>query len=518
MNTQKIGSLVALIAVVIIGSFIFGSAAAQQDVLFIGSSVAIAFVLTIFVALGRSTWIVIPIFSMWGGQVPALPLPFSVSNLAIIFAVGAWTLHLLTRKETFGWRFKRLDIAVGLVMFTVVLAFIRNPVGLKVFGNTELIGGRPYFEVLMALVAYVMLSSIKPNIQWFNRIPVINLVTAGLLAIGGGVAFFVPDVGMVLYHIYSGFMPNIATESMSTADAESVSVGRSAFLSPISLVIVYFLYAHRPPIQSALPTKPLGFAALLFAVACGLASGFRSLFGAHGACFFLASMVWSGFRGAFLALFLALVVVGLVSGSSYFVTYPDQIERSLSFLPGDWEQWVVQTGTDSTDWRVEMWEEALYGDGIKNKYLGDGFGVSRAEMEYYQTQTLLGQATPADSQRYYLLTGSLHSGPITAIRFVGALGLLIYLILAISVAVGFTKLWRLCIRRREKILVGFFALPALYHPFYFLLIFGSYDNDLPKLLISAGLLVLCRNLLSQIQREDENRENEEGPNSSEAFT
>ncbi|MDA8875946.1 hypothetical protein N9H94_00800, partial [Akkermansiaceae bacterium] len=275
----------------------------------------------------------------------------------------------------------------------------------------------------MALVAYIMLSSIRPNLEWFNRIPVISLVAAGLLAIGGGVAFFAPSVGMVLYQFYSGFMPNMTSESMSMANTEAVSVGRSAFLSPISLVIVFFLYAHRPPIQSALPTKPLGFAALVFAVACALASGFRSLFGAHGACFFLASMVWSGLRGALLTIFLALVVVGLISGSSYFITYPDQIERSMSFLPGDWEQWVADSGTDSTEWRVEMWEVALKGDGIRNKYIGDGFGISRAEMEYFQTKKLLGQATPEDTQRYYLLTGSLHSGPITAIRFVGVLGL-----------------------------------------------------------------------------------------------
>ena len=155
-----------------------------------------------------------------------------------------------------------------------------------------------------------------------------------------------------------------------------------------------------------------------------------------------------------------------------------------------------------------MWEEAMYGKGIRNKWLGDGFGISQSEIDYFQEKELAGTATTEDQHHFHILVGTLHSGPLTAIRFVGVVGLILYLLLAISIAVGFTKLWRSCIRYRENIMVGFFALGALYHPFKFIFIFGSYDVDFPKLLVSAGLLVLCRNLVSS-QREKEAKKAQE---------
>ena len=509
MNSQKIGSLIAIIAVIIIGSSILGSAAAQGDFIELGVFIVIVCAVVVFTIFGQSSWVLVPVFILWDGSVPILPLPFSVSNLAIAFAISTWILHLLTRREVFRWEFKKIDILIGLALFTVLLSFARNPVGVRALGDSELVGGRPYFEVLMAFGAYLMLCSIKPDLGWFNRIPTLTILAAVGLAVGGAVAFFVPGVGIYLYQFYTGFTPNVdALMGESPAPGGDREIGRSGYLTPLSMALVYYLYAKRPPIQNALPTNPRAFLTLLVSGLCALLSGFRSVLGAQGVLFILGSTVWSGMRGFLFTVMGGLLMIAGIYFSSTLITFPDKIQRAVSFLPGDWDERVTRSGKESSEWRIEMWDEALFGTGIRNKVLGDGFGIAQREIDYFERKKLANSLSNKDTQRFNVLVGSLHSGPLTAVRYVGVVGLILYLLLAFAIAVGFTKLWRSCIQYRENIMVGFFALGALYHPFKFIFIFGSYDLDFPKLLVSAGLLVLCRNLVSS-QREKEAKEVQE---------
>lgn len=511
MNSQKIGSLIAIVALIIIGSVVLGSSAAKGDLLQLGGFIVIVVSVALFVILGKNTWVLIPVFLLWDGRIAILPLPFSVSNLAIIFSVGVWLLNVLTRKEIIRSKYTKIDILVGLTLCSVFLSFVRNPVGIRALGETDLVGGRPYFEVAMALVAYVMLSSIRPDLRWFNRIPILSVGAAAIIAVGGAAAFLVPQLGIYMYQFYSGFMPNMEEFRSSGRDGgQFYGVGRAGYLTPLSITLIYYLYAKRAPIKNVLPRYPWGFMGMLVAAICALLSGFRGVLGAQGAYFLLGSAVWSGIRGFLMTIATAIVMISAISFSSTLVTYPERIQRAVSFLPGDWDDRVVRSGQESTDWRVEMWEEAMYGTGIRNKWLGDGFGILQSEIDYFQEKELAGTATTEDQHHFHILAGSLHSGPLTAVRYVGVVGLILYLLLAISIAVGFTKLWRSCIRYRENIMVGFFALSALYHPFKFIFVFGSYDLDFPKLLVSAGLLVLCRNLVSSEQeREAKNAQEEE---------
>lgn len=502
MESKKLLSLVILVAVLIIGSFFLGSAAAQQEFVEMGIFVIVSILLWIIVTLGKNTWIVIPIFLGWSGKVSILPLPFSVSNLAIMFALGMWFLHLGTRKETFNWTFKKFDILIFAVLAFLILAFFRNPVGIRALGGTDLIGGRPYVEVLIALGAYIMLCGTTPDRVWFDRIPVLTIIAGVILAIGGAVAFFIPQVGIYLYQFYTGFVPDM-TEFIgdTSSSGESQSVGRSTFLGILSSALVYYLYATKPPISNALPTNPLRMLLLTVSLVATLLSGFRGSLANQGGVFIIATVAWSGMKGVILTIVIATVVVVTIFFASVTVELPYQVQRVASFLPGDWDQKVVRSSKESTEWRVEMWREALYGDGIRNKWLGDGFGIKASEIAYHNKQKMMGTMSKDDDQRFHVLNGSLHSGPLTAVRYVGGVGLFFYLLLAVSVAVGYAKLWKMCINLNEMLIVGFFAIPAIYHPFAYTFLFGAFERDFPRLLISAGLLVMCTNLANARIRE-----------------
>ncbi len=508
MNSKSILAVAALAVTIILGSFILGSAVAQVDLIKLGGFVVAVVAIGLFIILKKNVWILIPIFFSWSGNVGILPIPFSVSNLSIMFCLAVFGLQVGTRRERIRWRPGTIDFFIGLVLVSVMISFVLNPVGIRAFGSTGLVGGRPYFEVIVGLLGYIMLCSVRPNADWLNRAPVFTMIMAAVMAVGGTIAFFIPQTGIILYQFYSGFLPDVKELLGGNELDKGTGVGRSGYLSPLAVSLAYFIYAKRAPIANLSPTHTKSLLGLMIAAVLSLLSGFRGVLGGQGIFFVIASTAWQGFRGFLLTIMIAVVALSGIYFISATVTLPDRIQRPLSFLPGEWDRRVKDTGSESTDWRVGMWEEALYGDGIQNKVLGDGFGIRSTEVSYYRKRLAMRQISTQEEQQYYILTGNLHSGPLTAIRYVGVIGFILYTILIIYIAVRFFRLWRSCINRREAVLVGFFALPATYLPLKYLFVFGSFNVDFPQSLITAGMLVLCQNVITTM-RTNQNNESEE---------
>jgi hypothetical protein len=330
---------------------------------------------------------------------------------------------------------------------------------------------------------------------------VFTVIMAAVMAVGGTIAFFIPQTGIILYQFYSGFLPDVKELLGGNELDKGTGVGRSGYLSPLAVSLVYLIYAKRAPIANLSPTYAKSLLGLIIAAVLSLLSGFRGVLGGQGIYFVIASTAWQGFKGFLFTIMIAVVALSGIYFISATVTLPDRIQRPLSFLPGEWDRRVKDTGSESTDWRVGMWEEALYGNGVRNKVLGDGFGVRSAEVEYFREKQAMRNISTQEQQQYYILTGNLHSGPLTAIRYVGVIGLILYTLLILYIASGFVRLWRSCIHRREAVLVGFFALPAAYLPIKYMFVFGSFNIDFPQSLITAGMLVLCRNVISEMREQ-----------------
>lgn len=207
--------------------------------------------------------------------------------------------------------------------------------------------------------------------------------------------------------------------------------------------------------------------------------------------------------------FLGVLFVAALITLQSFIPLPDKVQRSFAFLPGNWDQKVEREAEGSVDWRVEMWEDILYGDNIKNWWIGDGFGFPQSEVEYFGYLYRTKQISPQQLAEYYLITGGLHSGPLSAAKFVGVIGGILYLILAFMVIAGYIKLWKLLAGYESltqlRTSVAFFGITAFYVPFKFVFVYGAYQNDLGPLIVSAGLY----RLIASVVRQEINRVHEE---------
>lgn len=511
MNTQKTFTLATVLVVVVLGSIFLGSAVGRQDTMTAIIAVSVIVVILIFVGLGDNIWVLVPVFAIWSGHIPLLPLPFSVSNLAVGFGVFAWSLALAARRQSWNFHFTGIDIILLSIVAILAAGYFRNPIGVAAFSNGSNIGARPYIEVGIALAGYVMLSSQRARITIVEKLPRWALISAVVIGLGGMIAFLVPPIGIVMYQFYTGFLPNMSAV-LDPYGGNDAAVGRTSYTRAMAIAGAAYVGARCCPLFLVNPRK-WGLAALFgIAVLAALVSGFRSAFVAVGFYFVFASWLWLRGRGILVCVAVAVLGIGTIAIVQQLVPVHERIQRTLSFVPANWDRSVIEDAEGSTEWRLEMWETVLEGDNIKNWWIGDGFGFPRSEMEYFSFLQRTNSATPEQMAEYYTITGDLHSGPLSAIKFAGVFGLILYVILAIAIAVQYVRLWgKLSIYGTSEGLrftIGFFTIIAAYVPLKFLFIYGAYNNDLAPLILSAGMYRLLKTVCEE--HIEESRDLEEG--------
>lgn len=488
MDSKKLTLAITFIVVIIVSIFL-GSAVGRSDQTTPMVAITILVVLLLIASLGEGTWVLIPIFAAWSGQISVLPLPFSVSNLVVFLTAFVFMLSIATRRQTWNYKAEAIDVVLGLTLALLAIGYMRNPVGVAALTSGSNVGGRPYAEVGIAFVAYLVLAGQDARASLIAAIPRWVLISTALLAVGGGIATALPAAGVVLYQFYSGFMPDLA--DVIDPYSQQEGIGRLELLRPLAFALTAYVGAKCNPLRLFRVENWWLVGLLAVALAMSLISGYRSALVAITFYFVCASWLW--LRGAGLAIcgFLGIGFLAAIIMVQSFIPLPDRVQRSMSFLPGPWDDRVVRSAEGSTEWRLEMWEIVLEGDNIKNWWIGDGFGFPRSEYEYFGYLQMSGQISSHQLAEYYLITGSLHSGPLSALKFAGVIGGVFYVVLAVMIFVGYVKLWNSLqwypSLGNLRVTVGFFTILASYVPFKFVFIFGAYNNDLSTLIISAGV-------------------------------
>jgi hypothetical protein len=195
--------------------------------------------------------------------------------------------------------------------------------------------------------------------------------------------------------------------------------------------------------------------------------------------------------------FLKVVIIVSIGGicgvllSYSTINLPWTFQRTLSFLPGNWDPTAIEAAKDSSEWRYEMWRVALSSDRyIHNKVFGDGFGVSRSDYDKMVDAMMGGVGFVGESvtQERFMVSGQFHSGPVSSIRFVGYLGLILFLILLILLARYSYRTILVSVNTDFQFISLFIGIPILIYPIFFLFVFGAYEMDIINSLFYAGML------------------------------
>jgi len=449
------------------------------------------------VLLGKKIWMLLPFMT-------ALNLTLSIPGtpttllLAQALFVGFAGLLFLMRRLPFKIAFTELGFWTLLLCLCVAQTYARNPVGLNIFGGAS-VGARPYAIFAAALVSSVLLSALiipAKDLRWILRLSILGgLINFAMLAVG----YFIPRVG-VWYGAVAANAGNTNIQQQGQYGVETAS--RIGFLGTAGRNLSLWVSSFVSPIRACF--HPIWAPLVLLSFTFAAFSGFRNEIGAVGLTYLIAIAYRGGIISVFIASVTLVMGIVLLALVNLLAPLPGNIQRSLSFLPGTWEQSYVDDAEGSTEWRVDMWEEALLTDyWIKNKILGDGLGMTSQELNYIRSfgdgftgaQSIATSNKLSLQQEFMMATGNYHSGPVSTIRAIGYLGLLVLLLAQIRLAV---HAHRQIMRARNTewfpltLLIG---IPIIWTPIFFTFVFGDFGVAVAGFLMGAAMIRVLENNL-----------------------
>ncbi|MEI6070651.1 MAG: hypothetical protein WCS31_02580 [Verrucomicrobiae bacterium] len=488
----------ALICALFLGMFV-----AQGKFRDLGLIIVVVGLFSMCLILRANIWMIIPLCSGITGTIGFLPGNITISEIAILVAFGL-SVVLSAMKAIPSlphWNFYDKLLFVNLAYLVTVYA--RNPAGVLMF-QTEIIGGRPYFAAFIAFLAYWVLQHVTLTSKQATLIPVLTCVgTFGSSLLSMVCAIF-PNIAYKIYPIYTGVPLPGVRDSM---DVTPGSDDRKTYLKGYAETIGPAMVAFRDPVRLLLFLSPFVSIIYYSAIIAALLSGFRSVVASLVVMTAISVYFRSGLGGVLriaLVVLAALMILIICQSAGFELPLPAQ--RSLSFLPGPWDQRVAADAQGSSDWRFEMWKQALAGDRyIRNKLLGDGFGFRAVDLQGFESMGGMQDTSPEQLQDYFLVVGAYHSGPVSAIRFVGVVGLLLMTIFMVACA---NYAWKLVVRSKRT---PFFAMalfvcsPVIYWPISYWLIYGAADSAYAGFLINLGLLNLLSRSLTKWDGDQSSR-------------
>jgi hypothetical protein len=493
MDSNKLKLIIIAVLAIFAALYLGITAATAQieTVLWVGGGLG----LITCTLLGKRIWMLLPFLGTLnlGLMIPGQP---STMLVAQALFVGFCALLFLMRKLPFQIAFTELGFWTLLLSLCVLQAYIRNPVGLDIFGSGS-VGAKPYAIFIATMVCSVILSTLQipaPDLRWIIRLSIVGgIANFFILALG----FFVPSVGMWIGSV------NPEATNQGTQQEEAYGVERASrifFVRDIAKNLSLWICSFVSPIRACF--HPIWAPLVLLSFAFAAFSGYRMDIGTVG-IIYLVGIAYRG-GGSSLALSFFALVSGIILLAFINVAapLPVNIQRSLSFLPGTWDKAMLKETEDSTEWRVEMWKEALLTDfWIKDKLFGDGLGMTRQEYNYMQsfeteqTGGAVGSGKLTKQQEFMMVSGSYHSGPVSTIRATGYFGLLVLLLAQIRLAVHAHRQIQRARNTEWFPLALFIGISSIHTPFVFVFIFGTFGSAIAAFLMGSAMVRVLENNL-----------------------
>jgi hypothetical protein len=340
-------------------AFVLGTAIGQQDfqkvLLVIGAGIGIA----VFLSLGKNYWLLIPL--SLGAKFPAVPLggrSLEFPELCIAGCSLMFILRVATRKEKMRL-FVPINTPFLLFMAWVGMVFLIHPIGFSMLG-ASVGGGRFYLKLALALASFIVLANrtySERDLKW----------VFGLMIFG---AFFTACYGIAEYFVLGGPQPDasgyVAEEFYSWHQVLSVPAMTLAFL-------IFSRWSPKQVFGLQRPAVLVGLAASLLLV---LLSGKRMALAAIFVAPLVSAVMFKQYRYIVLAIvFGAVFAFLLAGGQGHWFKLPLVAQRTLSWLPGEWDQELdsMRGGTD--DFRTELRRIAT--DNIKSDpIVGQGYAMN----------------------------------------------------------------------------------------------------------------------------------------------
>jgi hypothetical protein len=350
-----------------------------------------------------------------------------IAAVAVSFAVS-FTHRILDKRVRFLSVPQLTKPLLLLVVVVFATAELRGGFGLRSMGG-ETIGGRRYFQIIMAVLGFFALTARPIPKRRAHRYTALFFLSGVVSAIS------------VLYGRLPNFLNFIFLFIPPSQGAVQESMGYSSglgFFRPFATVggtVLAFLFARYGLRQMLAPGRKHLLALLLGIAILTILSGSRLAL--IGFAMTFAFLFWlEGLWRTRYALILGVSLLVAATVSVPFISkFPQSIQRALAVLPVKVDP-VVQSEADaSSEWRREIWRVMLP-QIPEYLFLGKGYAISARDYNYMTSQRT--QNLEAEN-REATIAGDYHNGPLSIIIPLGVWGGLAFLWLLVA---SLIVLWR----------------------------------------------------------------------------
>ena len=457
--------------------------------------------------MSRDLWVLYPLSAGYSGAINLIPGGLSPLQISSLILVGM-SLYLLKADPSFRIRLGPAWIFWPFLALNIVMVYnwVRGgDLGLNLLGSQK-VGGKGYINCLLPFFGYVAaISMFKAGSRHEHLLPL--YILSGYLV---DAAFYVattliPAVAFYTYRVYS--VANV--EAFSVLEASHITAvsegfvlrfGRTGHLAYVLLAALQVYIPYRNWLR--LPHLLVGPVLLGISIVLSLVSGFRNYLVRYAVVGMIG--VWQSFRiySFFLLLPLLAVLALLCLGQGSLFKLPAVVQRTLIFLPGDWDRSLVQSTTGSAKFREDLRRVYFKEFFSRSNFWGEGFLYDKNDLLYSQEQfwKRVGYTRQMDEDemvRSHIIRRSHHEGLLNIHHIGGHFGTVIMAILS------FFILWH-CLAfslfrplERGLIPAHFGSALAITMVFTFWFLYGSLSEFVPETLSFLFCYSVLRNKVLQ---------------------
>ena len=385
----------------------------------LGSMAVVVLVLTVLSIPLLMRWYYPLLVVCWNAAINPIVFPGRASLWMLLAFVGLF-FALLNRAVDAKARFINVPPLTHslllLAAVAVITAMLTGGIGVASLGSSQYGGGK-YVTLLSGIAGYFALTSrrIPPNRA---KLYVACFFLSG---ISYAVATVAVMVGPKLDFLMAIFSPMYAMEQMSREGVLNVGMVRLGGLHMLAGAVYCYMLA-RFGIRGLLDmTRPWRLLVFVVAVGAGLYGGFRSYVAVFGLTFAAMFFLERLHRTRFLGVFLGVGLLGGVIILPQAHKLPIVAQRALSFLPGSFDAFALESAKTTIEWRVEMWKQ-VWPDVPKHLFRGKGLALDPTELFMADESSHRG-----DGLQGTIVAGDYHNGPLSILIPFGIYGMIAFL-------------------------------------------------------------------------------------------
>jgi hypothetical protein len=372
-----------------------------------------------------------------------LPLPLDASHVACIMLILYYvTGYVIIRQKSM--KVGKPGFLWPILTLLAILLYHNHDLAMRGLGGEGATqGAKPAYLLYLVFIAYFCSINIKsPSVDLFSKLPLYSVYAALISSIPFLISTVVPAVSPYLHLITNRLNMAAYAEANSNSTGEAdAGIGRLAIFGYLSLPVQGYLLCRYPMGTWMRPNRWWIIAVTLFCAMLAVATGFRNVLFAYGVGLMLANLCYYSWRSIFLPIGAGAALAVLITASSNKIIplplnkLPMTAQRSMSFLPGDWDPEAIQSADASNDFRRNIKDVYIKEYLTRSPLFGIGFNIDSKTFDSLSDGLLKGYwgKDSAYIQAKAFIEGQqYHTGWISLYDTVGIVGSIAFLALAAS--------------------------------------------------------------------------------------